>query len=62
MKYFKDFIQFLKDAWEELKKVSWLSRPQMIASTWLVVLLVIVFAIYVGLMDLIITRVFSFII
>jgi preprotein translocase subunit SecE len=58
----REFFQFLKDAWEELKKVSWLSRPQMIASTWLVVLLVIVFAIYVGVIDLIITRVFAFII
>lgn len=62
LKSIRDFFRFLGDAWEELRKVTWLSRPQMIASTWLVVLLVVVFAVYVGVIDLIVTRVFAFII
>ncbi|HMU74681.1 MAG TPA: preprotein translocase subunit SecE [Elusimicrobiota bacterium] len=54
-----DLIKFLKESWNELKLVSWLTRNQMIASTWLVVLFVVVFAIYVGLLDLIVAKAFS---
>ena len=52
----RQIIQFLKEAYQELKKVTWLSRTQMLASTWLVILLVIVFAIYIGAVDFIISR------
>jgi preprotein translocase subunit SecE len=55
-------IQFIKEAYEELKRVTWLTRPQMIASTWLVILLVIVMSIYVGMVDFIIARIFGFIV
>ncbi len=49
-------FKFVKEAYEELKKVTWLSRTQMIASTWLVILLVIIFAIYVGVVDFVIGK------
>ena len=52
-------FRFFKDSWQELKQVTWLTRPQMIASTWLVVFLVIVFSIYVGVMDAIIAFLFA---
>lgn len=52
-------IQFIKEAYEELKKVTWLTRQQMIASTWLVILLVIVMSVYVGFVDFLIARVFG---
>ena len=52
-------IQFVKDSWQELKQVTWLSRGQMIASTWLVIFLVIVFSIYVGIVDFIIALMFG---
>lgn len=54
----REFFKFLRDAWDELKLVSWLTRNQMLASTWLVILFVIVFAVYVGLLDWIIGRAF----
>jgi preprotein translocase SecE subunit len=57
-----NLVQFGKEAYEELKKVNWLTRQQMIASTWLVVLLVIIFAIYVGAVDFIISRTFGLLI
>ena len=62
MEKIRQLFQFFKDAVEELKKVSWLSRAQMVASTWLVILLVIVFAIFVGAVDFVITRLFGIII
>ena len=57
-----NLIQFIKEAYEELKKVSWLTRQQMIASTWLVIWIVIVFAVYVGFIDFVIVRTFSYLI
>ena len=51
-------VRFVKDSWQELKQVAWLSRAQMIASTWLVIFLVIIFSIYVGAMDYLIAFVF----
>jgi preprotein translocase SecE subunit len=53
------FIQFCKDAYEELKKVTWYTRAQMAQSTVMVVILVTIFSIYVGIMDKIIQTVFS---
>jgi preprotein translocase subunit SecE len=52
-------IKFFQEAYEELKKVTWLNKPQLIASTWLVILLVIIFSIYVGILDYIIARTFG---
>ena len=40
-------INFVKEAWAELKQVAWLTVPQMIASTWIVIILVIVVALYI---------------
>ena len=50
-------ITFIKEAWAELKQVAWLTVPQMIASTWIVVILVIVIALYIGGVDFILSRV-----
>lgn len=53
-------FRFFGEAWEELKKVSWLSRNQMLASTWLVILFVLVFSIFVGFLDMIVAKLFAF--
>ena len=44
-------ITFIKEAWAELKQVAWLTVPQMIASTWVVVILVILVAVYIFFVD-----------
>ena len=56
----RQLMKFIREAVEELKKVSWLTRPQMIASTWFVVLLVIVFSVFVGVLDFVIMNSFHF--
>ena len=48
---FKKAIQFLREVMEELRKVSWSDRKQIIGSTMVVILLVIAVAIFVGLVD-----------
>ena len=62
MEKIRQLFQFFKDAVEELKKVSWLTRNQMLASTWRVILLVIVFSIFVGALDFIISTSFNLLI
>lgn len=58
----KNIIIFIKEAWAELKQVAWLTTPQMIASTWMVIMLVIVMAVYVGGVDFILSRLFGILI
>jgi len=48
---FKKPIQFLREVIEELRKVSWANRKQVIGSAMVVILLVIAVAIFVGLVD-----------
>ena len=48
-------ISFVRDAWVELKQVSWLTTPQMIASTWLVIILCAFMALYVAAADFILS-------
>ncbi|NLD36144.1 MAG: preprotein translocase subunit SecE [Desulfatiglans sp.] len=43
--------QFLKDAKTEFKKVKWPTRKELIASTTIVIILVIIAAIYLSLVD-----------
>ena len=44
-------IAFVKESWAELKQVSWLTVPQMVASTWLVIILSAVMALFVFVVD-----------
>ena len=48
---FRRVIHFLREVIEELRKVSWSDKKQTIGSTMIVILLVIVVAIFVGLVD-----------
>ena len=44
-------IQFFKDAYFELTKVTWLSKKEVVATTFVVIVFVIIMAIFVGLVD-----------
>lgn len=44
-------IQFLRDARTELKKVKWPTRKELIASTVIVIALVLAVALFLGLID-----------
>ncbi len=48
---FKISAQFFKDAKNELKKVKWPTKKELIASTTMVVILVLIVALYLGLID-----------
>ena len=44
-------VQFFRDARTELRKVKWPTRKELIASTTMVVILVLIVALYLGLVD-----------
>lgn len=46
---------FVKESYIELKKVSWLSRKEVVVSTIVVIILVIMVAIYVGVVDFVLS-------
>lgn len=54
--------QFLAEARQELKKVTWPGRQQTIQSTWVVFLVTIVLAVFLGLVDLAFSRIVGLII
>jgi preprotein translocase subunit SecE len=60
--WFQQTLQFFKEAYAELRKVSWLSRKEVIASTVVVIILVIVVAIYVGITDFVLARILGILI
>ena len=49
--------QFLREVRTELGKVTWPTRKEILAATAVVVVFVIIISIYLGLVDLIISRV-----
>ncbi|MEK7603675.1 MAG: preprotein translocase subunit SecE [Patescibacteria group bacterium] len=47
------FIQFLKEVRQELSKVSWPTRSQIVQYTWMVIAISLAVAIFLGLLDFI---------
>lgn len=54
-----NLINFFKEALSELKQVSWLTLPQVIASTWVVLILVVLMAAFVFSVDFVLRGVFG---
>ncbi|MCS7233353.1 MAG: preprotein translocase subunit SecE [Synergistetes bacterium] len=46
------FISFLREAWAELKKVTWPSRKQVMYATLTVIVVVMLVSVYLGLVDI----------
>jgi len=57
--YINQIIQFVKESYLELKKVSWLSKKEVVASTIVVVLFIFLLSIFVGLVDFILAKIMS---
>lgn len=52
-------ITFFKESYIELKKVTWLSKKEVVASTIVVVILIVVMSIYIGLIDFVLAKIVS---
>jgi len=49
--YISGTIQFVREAWQEMKKVVWPSRKETLGGTGMVLILVIFISIFLGLVD-----------
>ena len=54
-------IQFFKDAYFELTKVTWLGKKEVVATTIVVVVFVIILAIFVSFVDMILSSILGII-
>ena len=54
--YWANSVQFVKEAWQELKKVNWPNRKETIGGTGVVLILVILISIFLGFIDLSLSR------
>ncbi len=55
MKWLDRFISFLREAWAELKKVTWPSKKQVMYATLTVIVVVILTSFYLGVVDAVCT-------
>ena len=61
-KYVNMTTQFLREAKFELKKVKWPTRKELLASTTMVIVLVLAIAIFLGLVDFILIKIIKLVI
>jgi preprotein translocase subunit SecE len=54
--YWANSVQFIKEAWQELKKVNWPGRKETIGGTGVVLILVLIISIFLGLIDFSLSR------
>ncbi len=59
VKYHQKIKKFILEVKSELTKVSWSSRQELIGSTAVVIVVTFVLAIYIGLIDLFLSKVLS---
>jgi preprotein translocase subunit SecE len=60
-KMFNTIKKFIQEAIIELKKVSWTGRKELIESTWIVLVSSIVLGVYIGVIDLGLSRLLALI-
>ncbi|MBU1124678.1 MAG: preprotein translocase subunit SecE [Candidatus Omnitrophica bacterium] len=55
----KKTAQFIKEVKEELKKVSWSTRQEILQSTGVVIVATLLLAVYIGVIDLMLSKLLS---
>jgi len=53
---------FLKEVKEELKKVNWASKEETIGTTTVVIVLLIILSIFIGVVDVVLSKIIQFIV
>ena len=61
MSLFNNAIQFFKEAYVELTKVTWLGKKEVIATTIVVIIFIIILALFVSFVDLILSTILGII-
>ncbi len=60
--WWQNSVTFVGEAWSELKKVAWPGRKETLGTTAVVLFLVVVVAIYLGLVDFALSRLVKYVI
>lgn len=55
-------IRYCKDVWQELKKVTWPTKKDLLNSTVAVIVFIVIMAVVTGVFDLILTQIFNLVI
>ncbi len=53
--------QFFGESKQELKKVTWPTKQQAMTSTWVVIAVTVILSIFLGLVDLVLSKLIGFI-
>ena len=61
MSLFNSTIQFFKEAYVELTKVTWLGKKEVIATTIVVIIFIIILALFVSFVDVILSTILGII-
>lgn len=61
MSLLNNAIQFFKEAYVELTKVTWLSKKEVVATTIVVIIFIIILSIFVSFVDLILSTILGII-
>ena len=61
VQYWGNIKQFLAEAWQELKKVTWPNRKETLGTTGVVLVLVFLIAVYLGLVDFALSHLVRFV-
>lgn len=56
------YVNFLKDVKAELKKVAWPSKDETIGTTTVVIIFVVLMAIFLGVIDVTLSKIIQFIV
>ncbi|MDD5566261.1 MAG: preprotein translocase subunit SecE [Candidatus Omnitrophica bacterium] len=59
MNLFKKTTQFFQEVRQELHKVSWPSRSELIGSTYVVIVITGIMALYIGVIDIFLSKLLS---
>lgn len=60
LKWFRSLRNYFRDAWGELRKVSWPGRKELLASTITVLVVIVIMGVFLGVADLVLTSLMSF--
>ena len=59
MNIFKKTVNFLKEVKQELGKVAWSTRQELIGSTFVVIVVTFIIAVFIGIIDLLLSKILS---
>jgi preprotein translocase subunit SecE len=53
----KKLIQFIKESYSELNKVSWLTYKELLGSTVVIIIFILLSAVFIGLVDFVLAKI-----